>query len=132
MSNIMNECMDVGDIVIMANEAYDEYLMEDDCCCDDEYCDREIDDDVYDAAEEDLYEDGIGIGDLDAEEMSCTATDIVENEIEDELYDSMVDGEDDVRMESSDLDDEKEDDDYESEEEYALPASDDPDEGDDE
>lgn len=115
MVNI-NDCLDVGDIVIAANEAYDDTILESDCCDDCDYEDCDIDDDVYDAAMEDLYEDGVSIGDVEAEEMSCTATDIIEEEIDDEVYDSMVEDEDDVRLESFD--------DYEDEEAYALPESD--------
>ena len=131
MSMNINNCTDALDLVFFLSDSSSKSFLESaDCddCCDDEYDDveyteedeSEIDDDVYDAAMEDLYGDGISIGDLDAEEMSCSVGQLVEDEIEDTIYDDMVDEgcscEDDD--EDEDEDDEDEDDEDEDDEDY--------------
>lgn len=86
----LNDCTDIGDLVMIANEeAVNELLEEADIEDDIDY-DEYIDDDVYDAAIDDLYEDGVGIGDIEAEEMSYTVSDIVNDELEDMIYDTLV------------------------------------------
>lgn len=139
MSMDINNCTDALDLVFFSSDASKGFLESADCddCCDDEYDDveyteedeSEVDDDVYDAAMEDLYGDGISIGDLDAEEMSCSVGQLVEDEIEDTIYDDMVDEgcscEDDDEDDDDDEDydegdDEEDEDDDEEEVECAL------------
>lgn len=125
MSLNINDCTDVLDLVMLANEDV-ENVME--SAIDEEVEDTygEVDDDVYDAAMEDLYGDGISIGDLDAEEMSCSTCDVVDGELEDDIYDDMVKG----CCEDDDYEDDEDGEDYECDDsecyDDCLPESDDP------
>lgn len=105
----LNDCADVGDLVMIANESDVDEMLESSDLQDEEDYDTYIDDDVYDAAMDDLYEDGISIGDMDAEEMSCTVSDIVDDELEDMIYDFMVS---DETCDCSEIDYDDDDDDY--------------------
>ena len=126
MSMNINNCTDALDLVFFLSDSSKSFLESADCddCCDDEYDDveyteedeSEVDDDVYDAAMEDLYGDGISIGDLDAEEMSCSVGQLVDDEIEDTIYDDIID--EGCSLGVCDYDGNEEDDDVDDDEDY--------------
>lgn len=106
----LNESIDLtDDIVMLVNEAD---VDETDVDLTDEE-EIEVDKEVYDAVmdEDDPVDDGIDIGDAEAERMTYSVTDIIEDEKDDFLMDSIITSDDLLEACMSEDDDDYDDDD---------------------